>query len=249
MEEKLSRETMTLSVIIPAYNEEGRIGKSLETIARYLNETGYRHEVVVVDDGSEDLTTEVVEGFARGVKNFGLLKNGVNRGKGYSIRHGVLYSKGNIILMSDADLSTPIEEVEKLLDPILSEGYQVAIGSRALPGSDVRVHQPWYRENMGKVFNLFVQALVIGGIKDTQCGFKCFTGRAAKAIFSRQALDGFSFDVEALFIARRLGYRIKEVPIVWINSPASRVHVLRDPLRMFRDLWRIRLWDLRGRYG
>jgi dolichyl-phosphate beta-glucosyltransferase len=151
--------------------------------------------------------------------------------------------------MSDADLSTPIEEVEKLLDPILSEGYQVAIGSRALPGSDVRVHQPWYRENMGKVFNLFVQALVIGGIKDTQCGFKCFTGRAAKAIFSRQALDGFSFDVEALFIARKLGYKIKEVPIVWINSPASRVHVLRDPARMFTDLFKIRLWDLRGRYG
>ena len=124
----------------------------------------------------------------------------------------------------------------------------VAIGSQRLPDSDVRVHQPWHLENMGKVFNLVVQALVMGGIKDTQCGFKCFSAKAAKMIFSHGRLNGLSFDAEALFIVRKLGYRIVEVAVVWINSPASRVHILRDPLRMFTDLWKIRWWDLRDRY-
>ena len=246
MEEKLSRSTMTLSVVIPAYNEEGRIGKSLQKISEYLDQAGYRYELVLVDDGSSDETVKLVKDLA--IKNLSILKNGDNRGKGYSIRRGILHCKGNMILMSDADLSTPIEELEKLLEPILDEDYQVAIGSRALPESDVQLHQPWYREGMGKVFNLFVKALVIGGIKDTQCGFKCFSGKAAKTIFSRQRIDGFSFDAEALFIAERLGYRIKEIPVVWINSPESRVNVLRDPLKMFTDLWKIKWWDLTGRY-
>ena len=235
-----------MSVVIPAYNEEDRIARSLEAISEYLEGAGYRYELVVVDDGSEDETVVVVNNLA--IKNLDLIKNGVNRGKGYSVRRGILHCKGNIILMSDADLSTPIEEIEKLLDAILAEGYQVAIGSRGLPDSDVRVHQSWQRENMGKVFNLFIRTLVMGRIRDTQCGFKCLGAKAAKTIFSRGRLNGFSFDVEALFIGRKLGYKIKEIGVVWINSPASRVHILRDPIQMFIDLWKIRWWDLRGRY-
>ncbi len=150
--------------------------------------------------------------------------------------------------MSDADLSTPIEDLEKLLDPIIAGECQVAIGSRALPGSDVQVPQPWYREGMGKIFNLFVQVLAFRGIKDTQCGFKCFTRQAAKAIFWHQRLDGFSFDVEVLFIAIKLGYRITQVPVVWINSPDSRVHIIKGPVQMFVDLWKIRwLHGVEGR--
>lgn len=232
-------EHVMLSVVIPAFNEEGRIGGSIERIASYLGATGCASEIIVVDDGSSDGTARAVEAFVRGAGNVRLLKNVGNRGKGYSVRRGALSASGRFVLMCDADLSTPIEEAEKLLRCLRAGGCDVAIGSRGLPQSDVRVPQSVVRQSMGKVFNVFVRLLVLGGIRDTQCGFKCFTARAARAIFSRQRIKGFCFDVEILLIARRLGCRVREVPVTWINSPASSVRLLREPARMFADLLRI----------
>lgn len=231
---------MELSIIIPAYNEEHRIGATLKRILDYFQDKRKSFEILVVDDGSIDHTKEVVNFFLEHYPNqVKLLSNPQNRGKGYSIKKGVEAAGGDIILFSDADLSTPIEEIEKLL-PYLEKDYDIAIGSRALPGSEIVVHQPWYRESMGKFFNLLVQALVFPGIKDTQCGFKAYRGPVAKKLFARSTIDGFSFDVEILYLAGKARYRVKEVPICWLNSPQSRVHPLRDSARMFGELWKIR---------
>jgi dolichyl-phosphate beta-glucosyltransferase len=236
-----------LSVILPAYNEEKRIPGSLHKIVHYLNNSGYMYEIIVVDDGSTDHTLEVATAAAAACKNFRIIQNKTNRGKGYSVKTGVLQSKGDIILFSDTDLSTPIEELPKLLK-CLEEGYDIAIGSRALPESEIRLHQARGREGMGRIFNFLVQALVIEGIQDTQCGFKCFKRRAAEAVFQRQRLTGFSFDVEILYLAKKLGYRIAEVPVVWSNSKETKVSILKDPLRMLLDLLKIRYFDFRGLY-
>jgi Glycosyltransferases involved in cell wall biogenesis len=201
----------------------------------------------VVDDGSTDNTRGVVRKFAQEIPSIRLLENSVNQGKGYSVRMGVVNSHGEIILFSDADLSTPIQEVEKLAD-WLNRGYDIAIGSRALPGSDILVRQAWPREFMGKVFNLLVQLLTVSGIRDTQCGFKLFKKEAAKVLFEKQTICGFGFDVEILFIAGKSGYRIKEVPIKWINFPDSRVHIVKDSFTMLIDLVRIRTRYLTGKY-
>jgi dolichyl-phosphate beta-glucosyltransferase len=232
----------SISVVIPAYNEELRISKTIEKISLYLGGR-FDYEIIVVDDGSKDKTALVVEG----LRSVRLIRNRQNIGKGYSVRRGILEAKHRLILMSDADLSTPIEEIEKLL-PFIEEGFDIAIGSRGLKESDIEVRQPWYREGMGKIFNLFVRSLVIGGIKDTQCGFKLMKGDAAKKIFERCRINGFGFDVEALFIARKMNLMIKEVPIRWINSPNSRVRLVGDPIRMFFDLLRIRANWFMGRY-
>lgn len=221
-----------LSVVIPAYNEEERLGSTLEKIQEYLLHLEYPSEVIVVDDGSSDRTAEI----ARSVK---VLVNDQNSGKGFSVRRGALEARGEIVLFSDADLSTPIEEMSRL-EAALTEGADVAIGSRALPDSDVQIHQPFYREMMGKTFNKLVQLLVFPGISDTQCGFKAFTQKAAQEIFSRQKLDGFAFDVEILYIARKLGYQVKEVPVIWRNSPDTRVGAMKDSMKMFLDILRVR---------
>ncbi|HEX6737253.1 MAG TPA: dolichyl-phosphate beta-glucosyltransferase [Vicinamibacteria bacterium] len=234
-----------LSVVIPAYNEAERLPPTLERVLGYLRGRGVSHEVVVVDDGSRDRT--VARARAVGGDTVTVLANEVNRGKGYSVRRGMLAARGARRLMTDADLSTPIEDLERLAAR-LDDGYQVAIGSRALPDSNVEIHQPWYRENMGRVFNAAVRLLALPGLKDTQCGFKLFSAEAAQAAFSRAQLDGFSFDVEALFLARRLGYRIAEVPVTWRNDAASRVG-LWGGFRAFPDLMRIRWNALRGRYA
>jgi dolichyl-phosphate beta-glucosyltransferase len=197
---------------------------------------------VVVDDGSRDRTAERAEAAGATV-----LRNEANRGKGYAVRRGMLAARGARRLMTDADLSTPIEELERL-GARIDEGYDVVIGSRALPGARIEVRQPWYRENMGRLFNLFVRALAVPGVTDTQCGFKLFTAAAARDVFAAARLDGFSFDVEALFLARRKGYRIAEVPVVWRNDAASRVSLLRGFLA-FPDLLRIRTNAWSGRYG
>ncbi len=238
---------MYLSVVIPAYNEEQRIGRSLQTILAYLRQQPYAAEVVVVDDGSHDATAYLVAPLCGKVPPVYLLQNGRNRGKGFSVRNGFLHACGKYLLFSDADLSTPIEDVEKLF-VALREPCDVAIGSRALPDSRVEVHQPWYRENMGRLFNVFVQALAVPGILDTQCGFKCFTREAALAICERMTCERFGFDVEMLYLAQRLGYRVREVPVVWRNSPQTRVHALRDSGSMLCDLLRIRWNAVRGRY-
>lgn len=225
-----------LSIVIPAYNEERRIGGTLESIARYLHRKPYRAEVIVVDDGSSDATVSVAR---KAPGSPAILCNEQNRGKGYSVRRGALEAAGEVVLFSDADLSTPIEEAEKL-DEALRQGADVAIGSRALPASDIQIHQPFYRERMGKTFNLLVRLFVFPGISDTQCGFKAFRREAAREVFSRQTLPGFAFDVEILYIARRLGYTVREVPVIWRNSPETKVGALRDSIRMFSDILKVR---------
>ena len=212
-----------LSVIIPCYDEEKLIADTLYTVTAYLLRLGYSHEIIVVDDGSRDNTAGIVGRFAEKYPQVRLLENGQNRGKGFSVRMGALRASGEFVCFSDADLSTPIEEVEKLLHWI-RQGFDIAIGSRSLKTSQVELHQPWWRETMGRTFNLIVRIMAVRGIKDTQCGFKCFRGPVAAELFSRQVLDGFSFDVENLFIARKLGYSIKEVPVRWINRIESKVN-------------------------
>jgi dolichyl-phosphate beta-glucosyltransferase len=234
-----------LSVVIPAFNEAERLPPTLERVLAYLRGCGRSYEVVLVDDGSRDQT--VARARELGGAALTVLANEVNRGKGYSVRRGMLAARGERRLMTDADLSTPIEDLEPLWGR-LDDGYDVAIGSRALPESNVEIHQPWYRENMGRIFNALVRVLAVPGLKDTQCGFKLFSAAAAEAAFSRAQLDGFSFDVEALFLARRLGFRIAEVPVTWRNDAASRVG-LWSGFRAFPDLLRIRANVWAGRYA
>lgn len=228
-----------LSVVIPAYNEAQRLPPTLERIRRHLDGTSY--ELVVVDDGSADDTALRAEAAgARVVRNEG------NRGKGYAVRRGMLLARGARRLMTDADLSTPIEDLGRLRAK-MDEGYDVVIASRALPTSNVEVRQPWYRENMGRLFNLCVRAVALPGLADTQCGFKLFSARAAEEAFGAARLDGFSFDVEALFVARRRGFRIAEVPVTWRNDEGTRVNAIKGMVA-FLDLARIRLNDWRGAY-
>jgi len=237
-----------ISVIIPAFNEELRIQPTINGIREYLSKNFRKFEIIVVDDGSHDNTIQLVESVSRDDKNIRLLKNSRNSGKGFSIRKGVMSASGSLILISDADLSTPIEEIEKLLY-WLDRGFDIAIGSRGLRESEILVRQPWYREKMGYMFNLLVQLLILRGIKDTQCGFKLFRGKAAIEIFRKSAIDGFSYDIEILLIAKNTGFKTKEVPIKWLNSPDSRVNALIDPLRMISELITIKSNCIRGRYG
>lgn len=236
-----------LSVVIPAYNEALRIAGSLEKIYLYLERQTYTYELILVDDGSSDQTVRIVTDVFKRIEPGKLLQNEVNRGKGYSVRRGVLHSTGKYVLFSDADLSTPIEEVEKLL-PYLEQGYAIAIGSRALKDSDIQIHQPWYREYMGKVFNVIVRSLMLSEFHDTQCGFKGFRGEVARKLFAQQTIKHFSFDVEVLFLATRYNYTVKEVPIQWFNEPNTRVNAFKDSARMLRDLFTIRYNAWTGKY-
>ncbi len=229
-----------LSVIIPAYNEEVRLPDTLRLIQEYLDGAPYTWEIVVMDDGSTDRTVTVAREACGERSNCRVIKAARNQGKGAAIRRGMLEARGRYRLFTDADNSTPIQETAKLLRRMRRARADVAIGSRAVRGAQLEVRQPLHREMMGRFFNVLVQLLVLPGIHDTQCGFKIFTARAAKAIFPHQRLDGFSFDVEILWLARQQGYRIIEVPIRWINSPASRVSPIRDSVHVFADLIRIR---------
>ena len=236
-----------LSVVIPAYNEETRIVRTLERISHYLACQSYASELIVVDDGSVDQTVPVVLNLLKNLEQGTLLQNGRNRGKGYSVRQGVLASCGQYVLFSDADLSTPIEEVDKLLRAV-REDYDIAIGSRGLRSSHVQVHQPWYREYMGKTFNLILRVLGLSQFHDTQCGFKCFRGDVARELFALQTLHHYSFDVELLLLAHMRRYRTLEVPVQWHNEPNSRVHAIKDSARMLADVINIRYKMLTGHY-
>ena len=230
-----------LSLVIPAYNEEKRLPVSLARIADWIGSRtpSIPVEVLVVDDGSSDRTAAVAEKTAAGLGlSFRVVRFPENRGKGAAVRAGVLEATGEHVLVTDADLSTPIEEVDKLL----AAGAPVAIGSRGVDATLVKERQPLFRVASGKLFNLLVRLLAVSGIRDTQCGFKLFRKDAAREVFSRTTVDRFAFDVEALLLARRLGYAISEVPVLWFNSPDTRVG-FGGGLEAFAALFRIR-WQV-----
>lgn len=238
----------SLSVVIPAYNEEARLPGTLARVAQWLAGRAFSFsEVVVVDDGSSDGTAAVIERQSSSNPALRLLRNPGNRGKGYAVRHGMLEARGEWILYTDADLSTPIEEADKLYSAADRAGAAIAIGSRALDRSLVSVHQSIFREYSGQFFNVAMRALTGLPFHDTQCGFKLYQSRAARAVFSRQQLNGFSFDVEDLYIAQRCGMKSIEVPVRWANVVGTKVSLLQG-LRSFSDLMEIRRFAKQGKY-
>jgi dolichyl-phosphate beta-glucosyltransferase len=230
-----------LSVVVPAYNEEKRLGASLKRMLAYFDTQNYPFEILVVDDGSNDGTASIVAQIADCRPQVRLLSYRPNRGKGHAVRYGMLRAKGTRVLFCDADLATPIEEVEKLLAK-LDEGYEIAIGSRDVAGSQLIKRQSFVREMGGRTFNKMVRLLAVPGIHDTQCGFKIFTQNASQAIFRRCQVDHFAFDVEMLYLAIRIfGLRVAEVPVRWAHQEGSKVRFLRDAWRMVMTLFRIRV--------
>jgi glycosyltransferase involved in cell wall biosynthesis len=239
-----------LSIIIPAFNEEKRLGGTLTRIREYFDAHPAGPggiEIIVVDDGSTDGTARLVEEWASHMPCLRLVSNGENRGKGYSVRHGMLEARGRVTLFTDADLSSPIEESQKLLRAI-RVGNDVAMGSRALNRSLIAVHQSRFREIAGMIFNSFVRLFTGLPFEDTQCGFKAFVRERSRIIFEQQRTERFGFDPEILFLAQRHGLRSAEIPVRWAHDPATKVHVLRDSLLMFADLIYIRWNALTGRY-
>lgn len=234
-----------LSIVVPAYDEAERLGPSLRRVLDYLARRETAAEVLVVDDGSGDGTADVARGFAaEGVR---LLVHAANRGKGAAVRTGLAASRGRRVLITDADLSTPIEDLE-LLEPHLAEA-DLVLGSRAVAASRITERQPFYREWMGRTFNLLVRLAGVRGVRDTQCGFKLLDGEAARRLAAAMTVDRFAYDVEMLHLAHRLGYRVREIGVRWANSPDSRVHPLFDSLSMLRDLLRMRWRHRRRRAG
>jgi glycosyltransferase involved in cell wall biosynthesis len=239
--------------VIPAYNEESRLPASLEKVARYLKENVQQpSEILVVNDGSSDDTFKIARVSAAGLEAAGLrvtvLDNGRNRGKGYSVRHGVTESRYGWVLITDADLSAPIEECAKLFAAVEQQGCDVAIGSRAIDRSLIGVHQSSFREIMGRAFNMVVRIGAGLPFKDTQCGFKLFSESAARDVFTRQLLEGFGFDVEVLYLARRLGYQVAEVPVRWNHCEGTKVRMF-SGADAFLDILRVRKNDWTGKYS
>ncbi len=239
---------MTYSLVIPAYNESSRIRPTLDEILRYLAEKKWDAEVLVVDDGSRDDTAEIVREYAGAHPQIQLVQNPGNRGKGYSVRNGMLHARGDICLFTDADLSSPIAEAQKLFDAI-AQGADVAIGSRWLRAELQTERQPFYRQVFGRIFNLLLRIVLGLHFKDTQCGFKAFRREAAQRIFPLQRIERWGFDPELLFLTRRMGLRAVETPVVWAHSEGTRLHPFRDGLRMFGDVIRIRWNALTGAYA
>lgn len=229
-----------ISIIIPAYNEQDRIRPSLECVHAYLQSLGKPSEIIVVDDGSSDDTAALTREVAASLGSIRLVSYSPNMGKGRAVRVGVGEARGELIGFTDADLSAPIEEMDKLLAAI-DQGSDIAIGSRAVKGAMIPKHQPLYRELGGKGLNLIIRALAVRGIHDTQCGFKLFKGDIARAVFANCFLDGWGFDVEVLYLARKLGYSIVEVPVVWSHSEGSKIHPVSAGIRIVIDMIRMRL--------
>jgi len=234
-----------LSIVIPAYNEENRLPNTLEQVFHFLEKQPFAWEILVVENGSNDRTFEIARKFADRLQNVRALHS-EERGKGLAIQHGVMAAAGEYVFMCDADLSMPVEEISKFIPPQL-KSVDIAIASREAPGS-VRYNEPYYRHFTGRVFNTLIRLLVLPGLQDTQCGFKCIRAQVARDIFRYQTLTGWAFDVELLFIARRHGYRIVEIPIDWYFNADSKISVFRDSLRMFLDLLLIRRNARRGLY-
>jgi len=233
-----------LSIVIPAYNEAKRIGGTLDQVTRYAASKPYSVELIVVDDGSADSTLEIVAKFPA----VRVVRNERNRGKGFTVRHGVLEARGQLILFSDADLSTPIEEADKLIAALGKSRADAAIGSRALQRELIGVHQPFFREAAGRGFNLLVRLFTGLKLRDTQCGFKVFRRESTRRAFELQRAVGFGFDPELLFLIDRRGGKIIEVPVRWDDNPATKIRFLRDSTRMFLDLVRLRWRVWTGQY-
>jgi glycosyltransferase involved in cell wall biosynthesis len=240
-------ETPRYSIIIPAYNESERIADTLERILRYATEQRWSTEVVVVDDGSSDGTTNIVRDHMQKNAAVRLLQNPGNRGKGYSVRNGMLHARGDVLLFSDADLSSPIEESSKLFAAI-ARGADVAMGSRWLQTELQTRRQPIHRQLFGRIFNLLLGVVLSLGFKDTQCGFKAFSRRSAQVLFPLQQIEGWGFDPELLFLAQRFGFKVVEVPVAWAHREGTRLSPFPDGIRMFGEMLRIRWNAWTGKY-
>jgi len=240
-------EFVKYSIIIPAYNEAARIAPTLEKILAHAAQQGWQAEILVVNDGSRDNTAEVVREWAQRNPAVKLVENPGNRGKGYSVRNGMLHAQGDILLFSDADLSSPIYEAGKLL-AALENGAEVAIGSRWVNRALQIEKQPLHRQFFGRIFNLALRIVLNLKQKDTQCGFKAFTRRAADAIFPRQRIERWGFDPELLFLAHRLGFKVAEVPVEWAHDDRSKIHPLKDGIKMFFEMLKVRWNSITGKY-
>jgi len=236
-----------LSVIIPAYNEEARLPRTLESVYNFLTKRGTSFEIIVVDDGSADHTVDEVESFAQGRENVRVISYAPNQGKGHAVRTGMLAAKGQLCIFDDADGASPIEEIVKL-EARIADGADVAIGSRAKPDETRHVEALLYRKYIGNTFNLLVQSLVLPGIHDTQCGFKMFKHKVAQDVFSVTTMNGYAFDVEVLYVSKLRHYRVDEVPINWTNVDGSKVNVLTDSPKMLVELVKVAAGAWFGKY-
>ena len=237
---------MYLSIIIPAYNEEKRIGKTISAINEYLQKQNYSYEIIVVDDGSKDNTVKLVKKIAEKAENLRVIDNKENHGKGYVVRQGIMEAKGEYRLFMDADNATTVDQVENLL-PFFKDGYDVVIGDRDLKESEIKKHQSHFKEILGDMANVLIQILAVPGIKDTQCGFKCFSSKFAENIFPKLKVDRWGFDIEILALARKFKYKIKTVPVVWINDEESKVS-MNGYINTLKELFQIK-WNLiSGKY-
>jgi glycosyltransferase involved in cell wall biosynthesis len=238
----------SISIVIPAYNEALRLGSTLDRVLAFIRQQTWDAEVIIVNDGSRDATAEIVRSYAQNDPAVRLVENAGNRGKGYSVRNGVLNAHGDFILFTDADLSSPIEEAPKLFDA-LEHGADIAIGSRWVRSELQTRRQSVARQVLGRVFNGLLRLLLRLDFEDTQCGFKAFRREAARAVFPLQEIEGWGFDPEILFLAMRMGFKVVEVPVVWAHDERTRINPLADGSRMVADMLRIRWYSLAGKYG
>ena len=235
-----------LSVVIPAFNEEHRIAQTLEEVSRFLRNQAFEYEILVVNDGSKDTTAQIVEELSSNLKNLKLIDNKQNHGKGYATKQGMMEATGDVRLFMDADNSTKVDEVIKML-PFFEQGYDVVIGSRRIAGANIAVHQPWFRDFLGGCFRFVVHTLVPIDVTDSQCGFKAFSAKASEVIFPKQTIYRWAFDVEILALARKNGFKIKEVPITWVNDSESHVK-LSGMINMLLEVTEVRLNLWSGKY-
>lgn len=248
-----STDTPYLSIVIPMYNEEQRIGTTLPKLLVYLEKQVYSREIILVDDGGKDGGIALARALLQGKEDFRVVEYGANRGKGYALKQGILASRGQLMLFTDADLATPIEELDQMLPWLMpnseqAAGYQIVQGSRKMAGAVLEKRQPWLRENMGKVFTKLCNLIVQTNVTDATCGFKCYQGTVARELYALQRLSDWTFDAEIIFLARQRGYLIKEVPVRWHDERGTKVHLLRDSVRSFQGLLKIRFNYWRSLY-